>query len=1153
MLSRAVLFVAVLGTAFSAPTAVQGGEGDRLAYLDELNPWHPTQHFPKLTTPQWVGGKGVECVVTLAIDDMRDPAKYEAFLRPILTRLKKIDGRAPVSIMTCSVKPDDPQLQAWLDEGLSLECHTIDHPCPLLAGGDLAKAKSTYDRCVDLLASVPRNRPVAFRMPCCDSLNTVGPRFYSEIFNRTTEKGNFLQIDSSVFTVYTHDDPEVGKAYAFDNAGRERFRKYLPKGVKVGGATSNTFVNYIENYPYPYVIGHGCWEFPAMVPSDWSAQHLNKPNNPQTVEDWKLALDVTVFKEGVFNLVFHPHGWIKPQQIVELIDHAVSVHGTKVKFLTFRECLERLNRNLTADQPLRNAQGGDNSVRILDVNGDREMDVVISNAGVRKTRRWRYAGQWDETPFPLNLSFDASARNEPRVVFGTVSESGSNVPARAGIFDLREAQGVVWKDTKWRVQSSEGQHPFVKAKFAHRTASPRDAWLRDFTSSGQTQLVLTWTFNRVLDEQPFHHSASYHWDKNGWSEIAPARSLHPPEWLKVHNRRALRFIDFDEDGNLDLVYSDAKHYAVSLFDPDKMTWREPILSGERGKGSPEEELPAIVRADGSDNGFFVHDRVLYWQNEDTDRLPDLVDSRSFNDLLKNVEPQPKSPAAALKSMRPRPGFTIELMAAEPMVMDPVAFEWGPDYKLWVVEMADYPLGIDGQGKPGGRVRYLEDTDDDGQYDKSTLFLEDLPFPTGVLPWKNGVIVSTAPDIFYAEDTDGDGKADRREVLFTGFAEGNQQHRVNGLVRGLDRWIYCANGDSGGTVKSMKTGKTLDIRGRDLRIDPETGEMEAVAGQAQFGRNRDDLGNWFGCNNSRPIWHYVLDEQYQKRNPHYVPPDGRVDISIAPGAAPVFPTSRTLPRFNDVHAANRFTSACSAMIYRDDLFGPELKGNMFVSEPVHNLVHREIVTPNGVTFRSRRAEDEQDREFLTSTDNWFRPTMIKTGPDGALWIADMYRQTIEHPQWIPKEWQKRLDLRAGHDKGRIYRVYPVGAKLRLLQSRHRPDNVDYMRLRSSNGWERETAAALIRTRKTDPHARAVSLVGATDASPESRIQALWLADSVGDLSSGRVLEFLRDQHPAARRNGVQVAPRYLPHRKGSKIEEWGTGRTSLPSLRRSASS
>jgi hypothetical protein len=326
-------------------------DGNRLAYLDGHDIYYPHASFPKLITPQWVGEDGVEAVVILAIDDMRDPAKYEAYLRPILQRLKQIDGRAPVSIMTCAVKPDDPQLQTWLEEGLSLEVHTFDHPCPLLQG-PFEKAKGTYDKCVDLLFSIPNNTPVAFRMPCCDSLNTVSPRFYKEIFNKTTPNGKFLQISSSVFQVYTAADPTIPRELLFDADGKERFRKYFPKGLKRGDQTHDRFVNYIENYPYPYVIDRLCWEFPCMTPSDWEANFLHQPNNPKTVEDMKAALDITVLKQGMLNLVFHPHGWIKAEQVNDLIDHAVEKHGKKVKFLTFKEALERLNKNLLNSVPI---------------------------------------------------------------------------------------------------------------------------------------------------------------------------------------------------------------------------------------------------------------------------------------------------------------------------------------------------------------------------------------------------------------------------------------------------------------------------------------------------------------------------------------------------------------------------------------------------------------------------------------------------------------------------------------------------------------------------------------------------------------------------------------------------------------------------------
>ncbi len=217
------LVAAVVGlcliAASTRPAASAPPEGYSLDLPGEFNPYYPNRDSHKWTTPQWVGEPGVEAVVVLAIDDMRDPARYEVYLRPILNRLKAIDGRAPVSIMTNEVNPKDPQLQAWLAEGLSLEVHTLTHPCPCLQKGDFAEAARTYHGCVDLMNQIPGNKPVAFRMPCCDSLNTVSPRFFAEIFSKTSPGGNYLAIDSSVFTVLTPDDPELPRELVFDRDG----------------------------------------------------------------------------------------------------------------------------------------------------------------------------------------------------------------------------------------------------------------------------------------------------------------------------------------------------------------------------------------------------------------------------------------------------------------------------------------------------------------------------------------------------------------------------------------------------------------------------------------------------------------------------------------------------------------------------------------------------------------------------------------------------------------------------------------------------------------------------------------------------------------------------------------------------------------------
>jgi putative membrane-bound dehydrogenase-like protein len=499
-------------------------------------------------------------------------------------------------------------------------------------------------------------------------------------------------------------------------------------------------------------------------------------------------------------------------------------------------------------------------------------------------------------------------------------------------------------------------------------------------------------------------------------------------------------------------------------------------------------------------------------------------------ICAQTQPPALAPEASLNVMKPRPGFQVELMAAEPLVMSPIAFNFGPDGRLWVVEMGDYPQGVDGKGKPGGRVKILEDTKGKGRFDKATLFLDGLAYPTAVLPWRKGALVVCAPDIFYAEDTTGTGKADKKEVLFTGFTRGNPQHLVNSLVYGLDNWIYCANGDSGGEVLSVKTGTKVSIRGRDFRIKPDTGEIELQSGQTQFGRSRDDWGNWFGNNNSQPMWHFVLDEHYLKRNKALASPDPRVMVPVVSGNAPVYPVAPILPRFNDYQTAGRFTSACSAMIYRDNLFGPAFAGNMFVSEPVHNLVHREIVKPKGFTFTSWRADDEQQSEFLASADNWFRPTTIQTGPDGALWIADMYRFVIEHPQWIPKDWQAKLNLRAGEDKGRLYRVFPVNAKPRPIPRLDKMTPAALVAaLDSPSGWQRDMAQMLLVQENDEKSVVHLEKLLRDSTNPLARLHAVCTLDGMKKLQRDDIAVAIRDAHAAVRRHALRLLE---PH-----LKEW----------------
>ena len=491
---------------------------------------------------------------------------------------------------------------------------------------------------------------------------------------------------------------------------------------------------------------------------------------------------------------------------------------------------------------------------------------------------------------------------------------------------------------------------------------------------------------------------------------------------------------------------------------------------------------------------------------------------------KVVLPAARSPAASLAAIKVSAGFEVELVAAEPMVRDPINLAWGADGRMWVVEMADYPNGIDGHGKPGGRIRVLESTRSDGHYDKATLFADGLKSPTSVLPWRDGVLVTAVPNVLFLQDTDGDGRADRTTVLFRGLATGNEQHLTNSLEWSLDGWVHLANGESGGKITSTKTERTVDVGRRDFRIAPDAGEIELLVGNSQYGRSRDDWGNWFGCNNSNPLWHYALEERYLRRNPHLMPPNAIVTVGASAGAARVFPSSATFARFNDPHGFNHFTSSCSPAIYRDELLGTDVAGNIFVCEPVHNLVHREQVRAVGASFVGERAAGEKESEFFASADLWSRFTAARAGPDGALYIADMYRLVIEHPQWIPAEWQKRIgDLRAGEDKGRIYRVRAKGVPLRPVPRLDRADAAGLVAaLESPSGVVRDLAQQQIVWRQERGAASALERLVVESTRAATRAQALWALHGIGELKPAVIARALGDAHPGVRRQAIRLS-------------------------------
>lgn len=456
---------------------------------------------------------------------------------------------------------------------------------------------------------------------------------------------------------------------------------------------------------------------------------------------------------------------------------------------------------------------------------------------------------------------------------------------------------------------------------------------------------------------------------------------------------------------------------------------------------------------------------------------------------------PVSPEESLKHFELSPGLDlrIDLVAAEPQVVDPIAIAFDEQGLMYVVEMRDYPHGPAEGEKPLSQIRLLEDRDGDGRYETSHLFADGLLFPTGVLPWDGGVIVTLAGEVRFLKDTDGDHKADVNEVWFTGFSQDNSQLRANHPTFGPDGKIYIANGLRGGKVKAVKEGwpqQEIDIRDHDFRFDPRTGVAEAVTGGSQFGLTFDAFGNRFICSNRNPGDHVVLELRDLERNPHLAIGKPTQVVAAAGDDSRVYPLVEAWTT-STLHAG-QFTAACAVKIFDGDALPAECIGDMYTCEPTGSLVHREVLEPVGGTFRATPAE--QQAEFLASHDPWFRPVNLTVGPDGALYVVDMYRAVIEHPQWMPTELRTRRDLRWGDDRGRIYRVAaknkPPG-KMPTLDANDTGALAAAMD--DSNVWMRETAARLL---------------------ADSDLSVLERVAKEGQTAEGRVLamQIVNERHP-----------------------------------------
>lgn len=505
---------------------------------------------------------------------------------------------------------------------------------------------------------------------------------------------------------------------------------------------------------------------------------------------------------------------------------------------------------------------------------------------------------------------------------------------------------------------------------------------------------------------------------------------------------------------------------------------------------------------------------------------------------------PLLPEEVLQSFELADGFRLELAASEPNVADPIAMAFDENGRMFVAEMRGYPLDPPPGGEAAGRIRLLEDRDEDGFFETARVFADRLHWPSGIACFDGGVFVTAAPDILYLKDSTGDGAADVRRTVFTGFGTDKSEDIVNNLKWGLDHWIYGTTSYNGGSVRHVERpgDASVPLASSDFRFHPLTEEFEAVEGtRGDFGNAFDAWGNRFASNSGNPVIHAVFPLRHVVEG---IEP-ARLAVPIFESGRLVFPISKPepwrvarktywnryvdsthemrAPRFppSELATGGYFTGGAGLGIYKGAAYPPEFRGSAFNPEPAGNLVLHSILERSGITFRARRATE--GREFLASTDNWFRPVNLVNGPDGCLYLADMYREVIEDPSAIPGEILEHVDYYTGQDMGRIYRIVPnafAREEVPRLGEASASELVDT--LVHEDGWWRSTAQRLLFERRAVDAAPALRALAGDARSPFGRLHALWLLEGLGLLDDTTLLAALADPHPALRQNAIRLS-------------------------------
>ncbi|GAA4301588.1 c-type cytochrome [Compostibacter hankyongensis] len=490
---------------------------------------------------------------------------------------------------------------------------------------------------------------------------------------------------------------------------------------------------------------------------------------------------------------------------------------------------------------------------------------------------------------------------------------------------------------------------------------------------------------------------------------------------------------------------------------------------------------------------------------------------------KSASPFSESAEEDLSTFQLEPGFKIELIASEPLVRDPVDMTIDEYGRMYVVEMPGMPLNKSGLGK----VIMLSDTSGDGKMDKRTVFADSLIMPSGVTRWKKGILVTDPPKVYYMEDTQGDGIADIKKVVLTGFDTSNLEANVNNPEYGLDNWVYLADlpvgGGSGIRYADDTAGTALPES--SVRFRPDRRQLEVLSGQTQFGQAFDAWGNHLLVNNSNHIFQNVVATRYLQRNPDLVAPSA---IQTLADHSEVFPITKN-PEYQMLTNVGVFTSACGLATYLGGAFPDPYNHDVtFVCEPVSNVVHVDRLSSDGVTFKANRILDH--KEFLASTDPYCRLVNMYTGPDGALYVVDFYRQVIEGPEFMSQEVLDSVDLYNGTHKGRIYRISAKDAAApewtKGLELGNATDQQLVEKLADKNIWWRRNAQRLLVDRKPAGAVPLLTEMAQNTKSPMGRLHALWTLEGMDTLSSALITRALKDPEAGIRENAIKLAELHL---------------------------